>query len=127
MTEDDALIDRLEQLAPGSLRSRAIDRLVLAHDASRFLMTPLGMVTVRDRGAERRRAFARPALCHGALGERVARAPPKRELGPDSASEAACTMGGPIANNSSRMSCDTESNLYNTIGSARVAGQCQGD
>nr|WP_298226534.1 FAD-binding and (Fe-S)-binding domain-containing protein [Gryllotalpicola sp.] len=42
----------------------------------------------------------------------------KRKLGPDPASEAACTMGGVIANNSSGMSCGTEFNAYKTIRSA---------
>jgi len=41
-----------------------------------------------------------------------------RLLGPDPASEAACTMGGVIADNSSGMSCGTEFNVYNTIESA---------
>lgn len=38
-----------------------------------------------------------------------------RKLGPDPASEAACTIGGVIANNSSGMSCGTEFNSYRTI------------
>ncbi|QNE37691.1 FAD-binding oxidoreductase [Leifsonia shinshuensis] len=42
----------------------------------------------------------------------------KRKLGPDPASEAACTIGGVVANNSSGMSCGTEFNTYNTIRSA---------
>ncbi|HEX4092514.1 MAG TPA: FAD-binding and (Fe-S)-binding domain-containing protein [Trebonia sp.] len=41
-----------------------------------------------------------------------------RQLGPDPASEAACTMGGVIADNSSGMSCGTEFNVYNTLESA---------
>ncbi|MCW2935412.1 MAG: D-lactate dehydrogenase [Actinomycetia bacterium] len=41
-----------------------------------------------------------------------------RRLGPDPASEAACTLGGVIADNSSGMSCGTEFNVYNTIESA---------
>lgn len=36
-------------------------------------------------------------------------------LGPDPASEAACTIGGVIANNSSGMACGTELNTYRTI------------
>ena len=35
-----------------------------------------------------------------------------RKLGPDPASEIACTIGGVIANNSSGMSCGTEFNTY---------------
>jgi D-lactate dehydrogenase len=41
-----------------------------------------------------------------------------RRLGPDPASEAAATMGGVIADNSSGMSCGTEFNVYHTIESA---------
>ncbi|WP_247046314.1 FAD-binding and (Fe-S)-binding domain-containing protein [Arthrobacter rhizosphaerae] len=44
----------------------------------------------------------------------------KRKLGPDPASEAACTIGGVIANNSSGMACGTEFNSYRTIESAVV-------
>lgn len=42
----------------------------------------------------------------------------KRKLGPDPASEAACTIGGVVANNSSGMACGTEHNTYRTIESA---------
>ena len=41
----------------------------------------------------------------------------KRKLGPDPASEIACTIGGVIANNSSGMCCGTEQNSYRTIAS----------
>jgi len=44
--------------------------------------------------------------------------PYKRKLGPDPASEAACTIGGVVANNSSGMSCGTEFNAYRTLESA---------
>ncbi|MGP4993096.1 FAD-binding and (Fe-S)-binding domain-containing protein [Glutamicibacter ardleyensis] len=37
------------------------------------------------------------------------------KLGPDPASEAACTIGGVIANNSSGMACGTEFNTYRTL------------
>jgi len=37
------------------------------------------------------------------------------KLGPDPASESACTIGGVIANNSSGMSCGTEFNAYRTL------------
>ena len=40
-----------------------------------------------------------------------------RKLGPDPASEIACTIGGVIANNSSGMACGTEFNTYKTISS----------
>ncbi|WP_281449618.1 FAD-binding and (Fe-S)-binding domain-containing protein [Paenarthrobacter nitroguajacolicus] len=38
-----------------------------------------------------------------------------RKLGPDPASESACTIGGVVANNSSGMSCGTEFNTYRTL------------
>ena len=38
-----------------------------------------------------------------------------RKLGPDPASEVACTIGGVVANNSSGMSCGTEFNTYATL------------
>ncbi|GGL98955.1 oxidoreductase [Nakamurella endophytica] len=39
----------------------------------------------------------------------------RRRLGPDPASEGACTVGGVIANNSSGMQCGTELNTYRTL------------
>lgn len=41
-----------------------------------------------------------------------------RKLGPDPASEIACTVGGVVANNSSGMCCGTTDNSYNTLDSA---------
>ncbi|MFF1880134.1 FAD-binding and (Fe-S)-binding domain-containing protein [Pseudarthrobacter sp. NPDC058196] len=38
-----------------------------------------------------------------------------RKLGPDPASESACTIGGVVANNSSGMHCGTEFNTYRTL------------
>ena len=38
-----------------------------------------------------------------------------RKLGPDPASEIACTIGGVVANNSSGMACGTEQNTYRTL------------
>ncbi|MCE0485246.1 FAD-binding and (Fe-S)-binding domain-containing protein [Ornithinimicrobium sediminis] len=43
--------------------------------------------------------------------------PYRRALGPDPASEGACTLGGVIANNSSGMQCGTELNTYATLDS----------
>ncbi|MDN5854666.1 MAG: FAD-binding oxidoreductase, partial [Actinomycetia bacterium] len=40
-----------------------------------------------------------------------------RKLGPDPASEIACTVGGVVANNSSGMCCGTHSNTYRTLDS----------
>ncbi|WP_019179598.1 FAD-binding and (Fe-S)-binding domain-containing protein [Microbacterium yannicii] len=41
-----------------------------------------------------------------------------RKLGPDPASEIACTIGGVVANNSSGMCCGTHSNTYRTLSSS---------
>lgn len=43
-----------------------------------------------------------------------------RKLGPDPASEIACTIGGVVANNSSGMACGTELNTYRTLRSAVI-------
>ena len=48
-------------------------------------------------------------------------APYGRRLGPDPASESACTVGGIIANNSSGMTCGTERNTYRTVESLVLA------
>lgn len=42
-------------------------------------------------------------------------APHRRALGPDPASEVACTVGGVVANNSSGMACGTTANTYRTL------------
>ncbi|MEU6258538.1 FAD-binding and (Fe-S)-binding domain-containing protein [Streptomyces sp. NPDC047043] len=47
-------------------------------------------------------------------------APYRRRLGPDPASEIACTVGGVIANNSSGMQCGTELNSFETLESLVV-------
>lgn len=44
----------------------------------------------------------------------------KTKLGPDPASEIACTVGGMIANNSSGMTCGTIANAYRTIDSMTI-------
>ncbi|WP_236966541.1 FAD-binding oxidoreductase [Marisediminicola antarctica] len=43
-----------------------------------------------------------------------------RKLGPDPASEIACTIGGVVANNSSGMACGTAQNTYETLQSAVI-------
>jgi len=43
-----------------------------------------------------------------------------RKLGPDPASESACTIGGVVANNSSGMACGTTGNTYRTLQSMTV-------
>lgn len=44
----------------------------------------------------------------------------RRRLGPDPASEIACTVGGVVANNSSGMACGIEQNTYRTLRSLVV-------
>ncbi|MCE0767377.1 FAD-binding oxidoreductase [Pseudonocardia kujensis] len=44
-------------------------------------------------------------------------APYGRKIGPDPASESACTLGGVVANNSSGMACGTTANSYATLDS----------
>ncbi|HEY5396389.1 MAG TPA: FAD-binding and (Fe-S)-binding domain-containing protein [Trebonia sp.] len=70
-------------------------------------------IEVLDQG---RRVRVQPGATVRQVNARLARH--RRRLGPDPASEAACTMGGVIADNSSGMSCGTEFNVYNTIESA---------
>ncbi len=47
-------------------------------------------------------------------------APYGRKIGPDPASETACTIGGVVANNSSGMACGTVENTYRTMDSLVV-------
>lgn len=70
-------------------------------------------ITVLDGGE---RVRAQPGATVRAINNRLARY--GRKLGPDPASEIACTLGGVIANNSSGMSCGTAFNTYHTIESA---------
>lgn len=67
-------------------------------------------VEVLDGG---RRVRARPGATVRQVNTRLAALGYK--LGPDPASESACTIGGVIANNSSGMVCGTENNTYRTI------------
>lgn len=50
----------------------------------------------------------------------AALAPYGRALGPDPASEVACTIGGVVANNSSGMACGTTKNTYRTLAGLEV-------
>ncbi|MGW3607092.1 FAD-binding and (Fe-S)-binding domain-containing protein [Micromonospora sp. NPDC005161] len=67
-------------------------------------------VDVIDGGA---RVRVQPGVTVRQVNARLA--PLGYRLGPDPASETACTIGGVIANNSSGMSCGTEFNTYRTI------------
>lgn len=70
-------------------------------------------VTVLDGGA---RVRVEPGVTVRQVNTRLVRH--GFRLGPDPASEAACTVGGVIANNSSGMACGTEENTYETLESA---------
>lgn len=59
------------------------------------------------------RVRAQPGATVRAVNAQLARH--GRKLGPDPASEIACTIGGVVANNSSGMSCGTHSNTYQTM------------
>ena len=72
-------------------------------------------IEVLDGG---RRVRVQPGATVRAVNTRLARF--GRKLGPDPASEVACTVGGVIANNSSGMQCGTELNSYHTVESMVV-------
>ncbi|WP_406674661.1 FAD-binding and (Fe-S)-binding domain-containing protein [Nonomuraea sp. N2-4H] len=156
---DPALLAAVEAAVPGIARTRASDRLGLAHDASHYLLTPQAVLVPRDTAqvaallkaglpitfrsggtslsgqgvsdkllVDTRRHFrgievlddgARVRVQPGAVLRQVnARlAPYGRKLGPDPASESACTIGGVVANNSSGMTCGTHANTYRTLAS----------
>ncbi len=143
------------------IRTRAIDRVAYANDASHYLLTPEAVVIAADavevarvlRGAtasgtpvtfrsggtslsgqssgagllvDVRQGFGRIDVLDG--GRRVRSQPGAtvrqvnarlarhgHRLGPDPASEAACTIGGVVANNSSGMACGTAENSYRTL------------
>ena len=67
-------------------------------------------IEVLDGGA---RVRVQPGATMRAVNARLARH--GRRLGPDPASEVACTIGGVVANNSSGMACGTAENSYRTI------------
>ncbi len=70
-------------------------------------------IDVLDDGA---RVRVQPGATVRQVNTRLARH--GRKLGPDPASEAACTIGGVVANNSSGMSCGITANTYRTLESA---------
>ncbi|MFC7273014.1 FAD-binding and (Fe-S)-binding domain-containing protein [Paractinoplanes rhizophilus] len=67
-------------------------------------------IEVLDEG---RRVRVQPGAVLRQVNARLA--PFGRKLGPDPASESACTIGGVIANNSSGMTCGTHANTYRTL------------
>jgi D-lactate dehydrogenase len=72
-------------------------------------------IDVLDDGA---RVRVQPGATVRQVNARLARF--KRKLGPDPASEIACTIGGVVANNSSGMSCGITANTYRTLESMVV-------
>src|SRR5699024_2868083 len=72
-------------------------------------------VTVLDDG---RRVRAQPGTTLAVVNAHLA--PYGTRLGPDPASETACTIGGLVTNNSSGMTCGTEFNTYRTLESAKL-------
>lgn len=70
-------------------------------------------IEILDDGA---RVRVQPGATVRAVNTRLVRH--GRKLGPDPASESACTIGGVVANNSSGMACGTELNTYRTLESA---------
>ena len=157
----DPALAALEAAIPGGVRTRAADRLRLAHDASHYLLHPRAVVTpgsaeqvaallrhTRQSGTpltfrsggtslsgqavtdqvlvdtrrhfrevdvldDGRRVRVQPGVVLRQVNNRLA--PYGRKLGPDPASESACTIGGVVANNSSGMTCGTEFNTYRTL------------
>ena len=72
-------------------------------------------IEVLDDGA---RVRVQPGVTVRSLNARLSRY--GRKFGPDPASEAACTVGGVVANNSSGMHCGTVENAYQTLDSITV-------
>jgi D-lactate dehydrogenase len=69
-------------------------------------------IEVLDSGA---RVRVQPGATVRSVNARLARC--GRKLGPDPASEIACTIGGVVANNSSGMACGVHANTYRTLDS----------
>ncbi|MET4097317.1 FAD-binding and (Fe-S)-binding domain-containing protein [Arthrobacter sp. UYCu712] len=88
-----------------SLSGQALSNGILADVRSNFRR-----IEILDDGE---RVKAQPGATLRSVNNRLA--PYGRKLGPDPASEIACTIGGVVANNSSGMSCGTEYNTYNTL------------
>jgi len=72
-------------------------------------------IEVQDDGA---RVRVGPGATVRAVNARLVRH--GRKLGPDPASEIACTIGGVVANNSSGMACGVTQNTYQTLDSAVI-------
>nr|WP_246060862.1 FAD-binding and (Fe-S)-binding domain-containing protein [Nocardioides dongxiaopingii] len=96
-----------------SLSGQALSDSVLVD--VRHAFAGAGAVEVLDGGA---RVRVQPGVTVRAVNARLA--PYRRKIGPDPASEIACTLGGVIANNSSGMQCGTELSSYATVESMVV-------
>jgi D-lactate dehydrogenase len=88
-----------------SLSGQALSDSVLVDTRTHFQG-----VEVLDEGA---RVRVEPGVTVRAVNNRLAAY--RTRLGPDPASELACTVGGVIANNSSGMQCGTRFNTYKTL------------
>ncbi len=88
-----------------SLSGQALSRSVLVDTRRHF-----EGLAVLDDGM---RVTVQPGVTVRMVNARLA--PYRRKLGPDPASEGACTIGGVVANNSSGMHCGTEFNTYATL------------
>ncbi len=93
-----------------SLSGQAVSDAILI-DTRRHFRT----IEVLSNGLQVR---VQPGATVRAVNARLARF--GRKLGPDPASEIACTIGGVIANNSSGMACGITDNTYRTLQSATV-------
>jgi D-lactate dehydrogenase len=88
-----------------SLSGQALSDSVLVDTRTAF-----GGVEVLDGG---RRVRVQPGVTVRVVNAHLAGY--GRRIGPDPASEGACTIGGVIANNSSGMQCGTQANAYQTV------------
>lgn len=93
-----------------SLSGQGVSDSVLMDTRQRFQR-----ITVAPDGAS---VTVEPGLTVRQVNARLARF--KRRLGPDPASEIACTVGGVVANNSSGMACGIVQNTYRTLRSLVV-------
>ena len=93
-----------------SLSGQGVSANVLLDTRKRFRR-----IDVLDDGA---RVRVQPGATVRQVNARLARF--GRKLGPDPASEIACTIGGVVANNSSGMACGTAQNSYRTVDSMTV-------
>ena len=93
-----------------SLSGQAVSDAILIDTRRHFRV-----IEILNGGAQVR---VQPGATVRAINARLARF--GRKLGPDPASEIACTIGGVIANNSSGMACGITDNTYRTLISATV-------